>query len=875
MAIPSVTTKIASPKTNTCVIRGHVVSSGTNDLIKNGFYFGVAPDSLDTIYEVDVNSGVFDFNVPNLSSGTQYYYNAFAENSLGIGSGITSGFVTGDYTRQPQGIFKVAWNKQLNVAAGSGVSWFRLDQSTLDGPDILASQNYLEDESIVDIIGAWDTYFYSDESEYLISAEGYSEMRGDINQSIKAEADVVLSNSPNPGDPIDAFNRAFGRYTIRENKNKLLNPSYEFLNIPNWTINSYGDVTYSLGNTVLSGLYSLRLYIPKNDWVLVSGAGTDEYNGYYSIGGNYNGKSYYQKRDNSAHYIEWSAIDEPLEDYRWLINDGFSTPLLTPVYIGDEEAEFPANPWIVGSGEEPAPTVSEVSEALGSGHFTIKSDPITVTSGLWYTASIYGLAEGNNTFNLTLVTSGTNGVINSGLAVDNQLSSEWTRYEVSHQMPAGVKTAYLDIVTSVITDSEEIFFDCGQFEQGKPATGYDGGFIGDRVLPKRPAKILVNTDGEKDYPQFTGVTETIEPNYPQDTVHLYMHDLGSELENKEITSNMYKGLTTSQAVELICGEVGLSSGTYIIDDSSNIIDFLWFQEGSAWFYLSNIAEAEGGRVFFSNDGILTFLNHAHTMSSGITSGIKSFDFSDMDNLDWRVDKDEIKNHIIVKSTPREVQDYQLVYTHVVSEEIKAGETKEVWARITDPDRNNEGLPCIGIKQPTGGASGDSTYSVRPNSDGSGANRDSDVTVSSYAGFAESARINFKNNSEDTLYITTLQLYASPAKVTQDIQVEKEDEASILIYGRQTLQIENNFINSRDDAETLATNKLIELKDPRTHLRLSTVGDPSLKLGDVITVQDAKSTEISSGTTQELMVKSIKWSLLDEFKQNIVLEKLVY
>jgi len=537
---------------------------------------------------------------------------------------------------------------------------------------------------------------------------------------------------------------------------------------------------------------------------------------------------------------------------------------------------LPANPWSQTGGDNPPPTVTLFDDTpIGDGHFTVKSDPMSVASGIWYTASIYGTSSGTPaTFNMALVASGLSGVISSGLTVDNQLSGGWQRYEVSYRMPAGVRTAYLDIVTSEIHDSDEIFFDCGQFEKGYPATGYDGGFVGDKVLPKRPAKILVNTGG-KDYSLFAGVTETIEPDFNDDVAHIYMHDLGSELENKQLNSAMYTNLSTSTVAEMICKEAGLASGTYIIDEGSRTIDFMWFQEGSAWYYLSNVAEAEGGRVFFDNNGIFNFWNHDHATMSGVASGTKAFDFSNMGDLNFRIDKDEIKNHIVVKSTPRAVQGHQLVYTHGTYEELKAGETKEVWVRITDPNRNDEGLPCVAIKQPVTGITNDSYYQARANSDGTGANKDSKITITSYEDFAESARINFKNTDTATVYITVLKLYGSPAKVSQDLLVEREDDDSIAIYGRQTLQIENNFINSRSDAETLATNKLIELKDPKTHLNIEAVGDPSITLGDVMCIQDAKDTTVGSGTTQYLMVKSIRWGLADEFQQTIEFEKLVY
>jgi len=870
MAVPTVKTLEASPKISTSLIRGFVAASGTYDLTRTGFEFGSTPDELNTIYDLEVQSGVYDFKVPDLSPDTTYYYNAFAFNSLGKGSGVSSSFTTGKLTREVQPVFLVAWDKQLTTTAGSGMRWFRLDESTLDGPDILVNKVYLEDDAIIDVISGWDNYQYSDESRYVISAEGFAEMRGDRNQAILAEADVVLSNSPNAEEPIDAFNRAYGRYTIRENKNKLQNPSFEFVNIPNWTINDYGQGTYSLGNTVLSGLYSLRLYIPSRDAYSVNGAGTSAYNGIYIQEGIHNSKPYYEL--DSTHQIFYDDSDYPPPGplQGWTIGEIPSdvayvgSPLLTPDLVT----------YTQGGGDLPVPTVSAIAGGVqrGDGYFTIKSDPMSVSSGLWYTASIYGYGPIGSTFNMALVASGTYGTISSGLTVDNQLSNIWQRYELSYQMPTSSETAYINITTSVIHDSDEIYLDCGQFEKGYPSTGYDGGFVGDKVLPKRPVKILANID-DTDTSLFAGVTETLEPNFSNDTVHVYLHDMGAELEAKEVTTSMYRDIKTSDAIKILISEAELSSGTYIIEDGEKTIDFVWLQEGSPWYYMSNVAEAEGGRIFFDNEGVLQFWNHTRASQGGVASGVNFFDFSDIADLNWRIDKDNIRNHIIVKSSPRKVLDHQLIYTHGYAEKIEAGKTLEVWCRITDPDRNNEGLPCMGIKEPVTGISNDSYYQIRPNSDGTGTNRDSYVVVNSFDAFADSAKIVFKNNYASTLYITTLKLYAAPAKVTQDILVEAEDEDSIGIYGRSTLQIENDFLNSVDDCQNLANEKLVALVDPKTSLRLTAVGSPSVRVGDIITVQDARATEISSGTTQDLVVKSIRWSIRDEFIQDIQLEKL--
>ena len=114
------------------------------------------------------------------------------------------------YTRNPTAKVSISWDTVL--ASGE---WFVLDQSQLDTGAILTQSEYEEGETILEGLSDIDSRIYADETEYLISLQGFSELIGDSYQYSISDMDIDLDNTDN-------------RYTPRENKNKLQNPGFEF-----------------------------------------------------------------------------------------------------------------------------------------------------------------------------------------------------------------------------------------------------------------------------------------------------------------------------------------------------------------------------------------------------------------------------------------------------------------------------------------------------------------------------------------------------------------------------------------------------------------------------------------------------------------------
>jgi hypothetical protein len=636
--------------------------------------------------------------------------------------------------------------------------WFRLDQSELDSASVLTLVPYLNGEVVNEIITDIDNFKYTEETDYIIDAEGLAEMRGDNYQSVMSESDISLENTTD-------------RFTPQDNKNLLSNPDFES-NYDNWSIASGASGGWALvgGSDVVSGAQAMKILNPSSE----------------------------------------------------------------DVYL--------------------------------------HSDQYNVSSGINYTGSIFAKGLGTLSLKVVGVGSGTT-VVGSGTLTTAIASGSFGHYGVTYQLPTNATQAYLRVGTS----SGAIIVDGAQLEQADEFTSYDANFIGDKILPKRPVKIQINmfdkpngTGGS--VPAFAGLTENIEPQIKNDVVNLHCYDYATELEDivaQTSASGMgiYTNIYSHDLIKQLGYKGGLVDENMTVESGRQQIPFAWFKDGSVWYYMQQIAEAEGGRVFFDEEGQLQFWNRDH-FDNNITSRFTFNLSNDVEDLSYRVDKDEIKNDIIVKSVVREAQSDQEVWKSTTATEILAGESITIWANINDQEGRD--MPCTTITEPT--ATGDTSYYyANTEEDNTGTERSTDISCSFYS-FGTSAKMTFTNNADITLYITEIVLFGTPIKIIREIEVEKEDSASIAIYGRQTLQLENNLIASENYAANLAASKLFDLKNPLNNIHLSVVGVPYLQVGDVVTVPTGY-----NKPTKNLFITRNRWQLLKDgdYMQNLdLLQKTI-
>ncbi|MBR5982860.1 MAG: InlB B-repeat-containing protein [Bacteroidales bacterium] len=92
---PTIVTDSATQITTTSAhVSATIISDGNAEIISCGFYYGTSSDNLSNSISAELNNDNFSATFENLSSGTTYYYCAFASNRIGFGVGEVISFTT-------------------------------------------------------------------------------------------------------------------------------------------------------------------------------------------------------------------------------------------------------------------------------------------------------------------------------------------------------------------------------------------------------------------------------------------------------------------------------------------------------------------------------------------------------------------------------------------------------------------------------------------------------------------------------------------------------------------------------------------------------------------------------------------------------------
>ncbi len=662
------------------------------------------------------------------------------------------------YTRNPTSKLFISWDTILL----SG-EWFKLDQTELDSGGILTQYEYEEGDTILEGLSDIDSRIYTDETDYLLSLEGYSKLQGDSYQYSIADMDVLLDNTNS-------------RYIPRENKNKLNNSGFEF-NKDSWN--------ESLGTNASSFI--------------------DEYNPHYGI------------RD--------LQINNPDQ------NDALIFSNIIDVYTTDGYNKIP-----ILSAED-------------------------------WNLSFYATGSGIMSLNLMaydLSASGSNDITTGYLSgsayqisLEDDASGVWNRFDTSLSVPSG--TYYLRALLSISGCWAR--FDDGQVEKSLNVTDIENNFIGDLILPKRAIRSEIGFNNYN-VPKFTGLTTKFIPNIAEDTIQIYAYDMADRLKDIIIVDKYYENKRTDELIVELASLANIEIESISLETGTNTVEFAYFQEGSVWTYMNQVAESEGGRIFFDETGKLIFWNRNHYRNN---TDIKyTFDFSNnIIDLSYEISKKKVKNYIKVQASPKKKLVNTKIYDDTTNSSIGSGETEEFFCQYNYKEETS--IAALNVVVPTIGT--DIIANTAEN--GSGSNISSDISISSYYIFRDSMRLNLHNANASTAYLTTFQIYGDPIVTARYIKEIKEDKNSEAIYDTQKLNIENNLITTDSFASDLATQKLAELKDSRDFIKIDAVGVPYLQLGDMVKVQRS-----FDGTYEKFIIIENSWSFQDDFTQTLTLEKKV-
>lgn len=351
--------------------------------------------------------------------------------------------------------------------------------------------------------------------------------------------------------------------------------------------------------------------------------------------------------------------------------------------------------------------------------------------------------------------------------------------------------------------------------------------IGTAIEPNRPFKMFIGfrVDGQdKTIPIIEGLTWRPEEDKVRRVVEIHGYDYIQYLNQYPLEKAIYTDQRSDQIIEDILTTVGYSASQYELDTGLNTIGFAWFEKGdTAGERIRKICEAEEGHFYQDENGILRFENRRHYTAT--PHGTLQWTFDEDDILRWEEDKNvDVINRCVVKANPREVQSQMEIWKDGIVEKLERGEELTIWAEYEDP--------ATSITNPVA----TTDYEANTQSDGSGDDKTSDVTVTLTA-FTKTAKLVIQNNAGETVYMTKLRLRGTPATITSPIIHVYQDDDSVAEFETRELIIENDFIDDGSFARYLATAIVTRYKDPQKRIRILVRGVPQLQLKDKVRVKD--------------------------------------
>lgn len=388
----------------------------------------------------------------------------------------------------------------------------------------------------------------------------------------------------------------------------------------------------------------------------------------------------------------------------------------------------------------------------------------------------------------------------------------------------GTSHAIADVLLDNIT---------GRFTPNKNAT------IGTALEARRPFKISMGfiADGTDRLTQIiVGLTSSRpKPSKANKTVDIQIYDYITFIDNANLDAAIYENMRSDRIVEDILVSLGFGSSQYELDTGINTIAFGWFdKDKSAGRRIRDICEAEEAHFYQDENGILRFENRDHYANYPHQTVQRTIDPSDIlsDEAD---ESTRIINRAIIIAKPRKVDDSTgVVWTSADIPSVPPSSSITIWPAFYDDQGGQNKLPVKEITTPAS----TTDYVANSQEDGGGSDLTSDISID-VTNFVESAKMVITNsNVSTTAYLTTLQLRGKAARVTQAIQAVSEDANSINKFEAQEYSYQNDLIQDRTIAQTIADNLKNKYKDPLSRRRIRIPGIPHLQLKDLISVISA-------------------------------------
>lgn len=353
--------------------------------------------------------------------------------------------------------------------------------------------------------------------------------------------------------------------------------------------------------------------------------------------------------------------------------------------------------------------------------------------------------------------------------------------------------------------------------------------IASYILPKRPVRLLQGF-GNTVLPQFVGLTEGMpEISRTEGTATFTAMDFLTWIYDMPIRNTIaMQNVTTDEVLANIFDQFGLAPTQYDLAKGRNKIPFLFFEreQQTAGDIIRPLMQAEMGMLWLDEQGIIRFRPRLEQPSEPVYI----FDHDNIIELETSED-DQIINHVIINTNVREVQEYQAVYSKTTSDNtlhvVPAGGTYVFPAQLADP--------CLTVEEPDFGENAGVSWFTASLPDGTPVT--TNVSVSATELRTNTFDITFSNSNGFPVNINQLYLWGQPGKKisVEPTVYDAYDEDSVTKYEEKVLSIDNNFIQSISQADSLADTLLDEYSEYNDIITMEVKGNPALQLSDIIEV----------------------------------------
>lgn len=425
---------------------------------------------------------------------------------------------------------------------------------------------------------------------------------------------------------------------------------------------------------------------------------------------------------------------------------------------------------------------------------------------------------------------------------DNSVIQEWDKYryqdfsskilsmEYTRESEAPTNAMTMAIADVVLDNSDDRF----------TPENTSGPYYG-HLKPMRPIKLYLGFQHAEQIPVFVGLTEgRPEIDDKAKTVKFHCIDFLRSISQITLENEIIlEDYTTSAAISYLLQSVaGLTTSQFVLDTGTVTIPFLYFKkESKLGDALREIAEAELGSIYMDEAGMIRFQNRTNWNNHTLMFG---FDKSSVLEINTPSD-DKIINVVEVKARPRAVQANQLLWESAQAIELQPNSVTEIFANFKDEYGD---LPVTTVDVPVYLTSATtSLFATNDDRDGAGSTHVGEVTLTADDQFSTAYRMEFTNTADVIVYITQLEIWARPAKVTNDIFLRVQDDDSIGTnnegFNERVHQIDNDFIQDESAANTIGQMILVDRAEAEDVRTLLVKGMPHLQVGDLVGYKDRK------------------------------------